>query len=214
MKQLKIVLPDAAYLLAEKEAKKLEIEVTAYCANLLIDSLLGVTKTFATKPDDSGRSAPRVPLTRGTTPNGSGPQAANSSGSDFASIFHGYPERSRRYAEAIYDEAMKIPGVTVESMNPRKGEKSVMFRPNFLVIEYLLSKGTRAGIAISLGASRNLYRNPPNDLKAGRTESYSRILIETDEALKKCLPLIRETYDLRYNRGGPSFTGVQTTRSP
>lgn len=200
MQQFKIVLPDAAYQMAESEAKILGIDVSTYCANLLTDCLVRTHRPSThTTPERFGSVAQASSPSTVANLAGAATDAApaNLMRPDFASIFSTYPEKSRRYAEAIYDEATKICGVTAK-FDARKGHKSVMFEPNFLVVEYLLSKGTRAGIEISLGANKSRYRNAPTEIKDGRTESYSRILIETDEVLRKSLPLVSETYNLRY----------------
>jgi hypothetical protein len=191
MHLLKIVLSDAAFKAAQSEARLLDIDVSTYCANLLADCLASTSeRSLATDKDES--SVQQIPTSQQITKETKETQV------NLENAFHAYPDKSRRYAQAICDEALKIPGVTAK-FDPRKGHKSVMFEPNFLVIEYLLSKGTRAGIAISLGVNKAKYRNPPPEIKDGRTESYSRILIETDDVLQKSLPLVRETFNLRYS---------------
>ncbi|MFZ0887916.1 MAG: hypothetical protein WA005_05640 [Candidatus Binataceae bacterium] len=190
MQKLTIVLPDAAYSVAEKEARQANIDVSTLCAMKLSDVLI------ARQNGTSSQGKTATPVLKASIE----PHAANRSMSkenltleDLRAVFGSYPEKSRRYAERVFEEVCKFPGVTAKL---RPGGRGVIFDPNFVSIEYLRRRN--GGVALSLGAPTRRYRNPPESLKRGRTESYSWIMLDSEEALERVSTLLKQTWDFRY----------------
>jgi hypothetical protein len=114
---------------------------------------------------------------------------------DVAKIFPGFPIYSIRYAQEVVNEATKIPGVQASKYKQRNGQTiGVVFKPNFLMIEALLQR--KSGIRVSLYGEPHRFKNKPNSLGRGRGR-YSRIVVKSNEDLKKLLPLLREAYELK-----------------
>jgi hypothetical protein len=103
----------------------------------------------------------------------------------------GFPRESISFAQAIVDEASKLPQVSAA-----RRKRGIGFAPNFLRIEYLRSQGGRSGVKVSLYGSPSRFAGAPSSLRAGRG-TYSRILIENDQQLKNFLPLVPQAYQLR-----------------
>lgn len=143
----------------------------------------------------AGAAPSRKPLIQPQAPSNS-TSRKNMAVEDLGSLFDSYPEKSRRYAERIFEEVFKFPGV---SAKPRPNGRGIIFEPNFVSIEYLRSRSP-GGLALSLGAPKRKYRNAPEELKRGRTESYSWIMVDSDELLERVVPLLKQTWDLRYER--------------
>ena len=114
-------------------------------------------------------------------------------GLDIGHEFHGFPHRSIEFAQTFLNEVLKIPRITAF----KKGAE-IGFDPNFVYIEALLSQGSRSGIRVSFFGRPEQFKNPPPVLKMGRPPSYSRAVIESASDLQAILPLIRESYELRF----------------
>lgn len=114
---------------------------------------------------------------------------------DVAKIFPGFPIRSIRYAQKVVNEATGIPGVVASEHKQKNGQKvGIVFKPNFLMIEALLQR--KSGIRVSLYGEPDRFSDRPRSLGRGRGR-YSRIVVKSDEDLKKLLPLVRQAYELK-----------------
>ncbi|MGB8414297.1 MAG: hypothetical protein WCE23_15865 [Candidatus Binatus sp.] len=114
---------------------------------------------------------------------------------DVAKWFPGFPLRSIRYAQRVVDEATGIQGVVASEYKQKNGRKiGIAFKPNFLMIEALLQR--KSGIRVSLYGEPDRFKDKPSSLGRGRGR-YSRIVVKTDEDLKKLLLLVREAYVLK-----------------
>jgi hypothetical protein len=193
MKSVTIALTDAAHDAAEQAARTVGVDVASFCSLKLSETL--VTELPAC------RQPYEKPTTKSTSPEPSaGDGVAHTTGvtsSGIREAFAGYPEKSIRYAEKFVEEACKLPGVIAKF---RPNGRGIIFEPNFVSVEYLRTRAG-AGIAASFGAPVRKYRNAPQSLKRGRTESYSWVLVDSDEMLDKVLPLIRQTWEIRRTMG-------------
>jgi len=114
---------------------------------------------------------------------------------DVAKIFPGFPFRSVRYAQQVVNEATEIQGVVASAYKQKNGQTiGIVFRPNFLMIEALLQR--KSGIRVSIYGEPEQFPNRPSSLGRGRGR-YSRIVVSTDEDIKKLLPLVRQAYELK-----------------
>jgi hypothetical protein len=73
--------------------------------------------------------------------------------------------------------------------------RGIGFEPNFVFVEYLREAG-RGGAMLSFYGGPDRHRNP--QLKAGRTDSYSRASVHTAEELKLVHPHVRKAYELKF----------------
>jgi hypothetical protein len=123
-------------------------------------------------------------------------------GLEVAQEFRGFPHRSVEFAQKFVDEVLKIPRVSAH-----KKDSEIAFDPNFVYIEALLSQGTRAGIRVSFFGRPEQFKNAPSVLRMGRPPSYSRAVVESPSDLEAILPLIRQSYALRFGHP-PSMNGA------
>ena len=189
MLTLTVSLPDAVYGTAASQARQQGLDIATLCSGLLADHFLSREATHPEPPPKTASTPPpaqRHPL----------------AGFDVAHQFHGFPHRSVDYAQKFADEVLKIPRVTAY----KKGAE-IAFDPNFVYIEALLRQGTRAGIRVSFFGRPEQFRNAPSVLRMGRPPSYSRAVIETASDLDAILPMIRQSYALRFGRP-PSTNGA------
>ena len=186
MKVITVPIPDRAHKEAESLAKMSGLDVGALCGTILADH-------FLNGPSFGPRRSAKSPQLKRTTANGTRQSGSAGIHLDVAMIFSGkgYPADSIRFAQAVVDEALKLPGVSAREHN-----RGIAFQPNFLWIEYLRSQGGKIGIKVSLYGSPSRFVGAPKSLGAGRG-TYSRTLIETDEQLRQFLPLVRQAYEFR-----------------
>jgi hypothetical protein len=206
MKKVVIVLSDTAFELAEKDAQSAGGDVSALCATVLTDYFFKRAIAHAQTTNRIAGGAPPIERTSATPTNfataaASVGQFRKLSELDVRREFPNYPEKSLIYAERIVRELRELPIEIKWKLRPNR--RGIVFEPNFVVIEYLLSRHNRSGVALSLGASVSRYSNPPHGFKRGRTDSYSWIRIEDDAVLQEAIPLVRETFQLRYGSNGP-----------
>jgi hypothetical protein len=175
MKSLTICLPDVVFEKAASDALNQGFDIASFCAGVLSDHFL-----------------PRNPRT--VTPNGATQTSpASSKGKfDVAEYFPAFPSGSIRFAQAFVDEALKFP--SVEAFQIRRG---IGFKPNFVFIEYLMSRGGKAGIGVSFFGEPSRHRNAPPILVKG-IPSYSRAKIYNEAELKSILPHIRQSHELKF----------------
>jgi len=182
MHTLTVYLPDTVYSTAELEAKQRNLDVSTLCSGLLSDHFLRGF-TAIKQPEFQSKGIP------GQT----APEWQLLTAFNVAQEFRGFPHRSVEFAQAFVDEVLKIPRITAY----KKGSE-IGFDPNFVYIEALLSKGSRSGIRVSFFGRPEHFKNPPAVLKMGRPPSYSRAVIESKAELDAILPLIRQSYELRF----------------
>jgi hypothetical protein len=111
---------------------------------------------------------------------------------DVAEHFKGFPSGSIAFAQAFVDEALSLPGVQAFPTS-----RGVGFKPNFVFVEYLMSRGGKAGIGVSFYGEPPRHVNPPPILKRG-IPSYSRAKVYSESDLKAILPHIRQSYELKF----------------
>jgi len=109
--------------------------------------------------------------------------------------FSEFPKRSIRMAQRLIDEikSFKI----TRKIYCRKTEASIDFKPNLIRIERLLSQGYQFGINVSFYGEPHRYKNPPSFLVKGMN-GYSRAKIRDEQSLDIILPLLKETYYLKF----------------
>jgi hypothetical protein len=173
MKSLTLCLSDVAFNKANSEASNQGFDVASFCASVLTDHFL--------------TSASRTVL-----PNNATQPVASSSKFNVAEHFQHFPSGSIRFAQAFVDEALKFRGV--EAFQVRRG---IGFKPNFVFIEYLMSRGGKAGIGVSFYGEPSRHKNPPKILVQG-IPSYSRAKIYSDTELHAILPHIRQSHELKF----------------
>ena len=175
MKSLTLCLPDIAFDKATSDAFNRGVDVASFCASILADHFLS-------------------PISRTVPPNGVARPAAALSKARFnvAEHFQKFPSGSVRFAQTFADEALKFPGV--EAFPIRRG---IGFKPNFVFIEYLMSRGGKAGIGVSFYGEPSRHKNSPPILVRG-IPSYSRAKIYSEAELQAILPHIRQSYELKF----------------
>jgi hypothetical protein len=182
MKSLTICLPDVAFERASANASHQRVDLASLCSSILADHFLSTTPRT--------RIAPQSP-----PPGAYGTQrsiSASKNGFNVAECFPHFPSGSIRFAQAFVDEALKFSGV--EAFQVRRG---IGFKPNFVFIEYLMSRGGKAGIGVSFYGEPNRHKNPPPILVSG-IPSYSRAKIYSDADLRLILPHIRQSHELKF----------------
>src|SRR5690606_56261 len=90
---------------------------------------------------------------------------------DVATAFEGFPRPSVELAQRFTDEAQKLG--RVRAFRNRRG---IGFDPNFVFIEYLMSRSGAGGIGVSFYGEPHRHSNPPKILVKG-IPSYSRAKI-------------------------------------
>jgi hypothetical protein len=189
MPTLTVYLPDAVYTSAAFHAKQQSLDVATLCSGLLADYFF------------SRRDAEAQPASKAmSTPLSAQDQSLRAV--DVPNQFHGFPHRSVEFAQKFVDEVLKIRRVAAY----KKGSE-IAFDPNFVYIEALLSQGRRAGIRVSFFGRPEQFKDAPSVLRMGRPPSYSRAVIETASDLEAILPLIRQSYILRFGQP-PSTNGT------
>lgn len=192
MKSLTLVIPDVVYEQALKRAAATGVDVPAFCANILADALIVLPPT-PPSPAPATRSTAgdlsRLHTRAADAP--SSPQAF-----DVRKEFEGFPSGSVRMAQRFVDEALKLP--KVRAFRNRRG---IGFDPNFVFIEYLMSRGGIGGIGVSFYGEPDRHQNPPAILKRG-IPSYSRAKVRSDADLDSILPHIRQSYELKFGSLG------------
>jgi hypothetical protein len=188
MKSLTICLPDLVFDRAAAEAHQKGLELPSLCSGILADHLL----THFSRTPVSSRPATTALPKRKTPP----PAQASISSRELnvAEHFKGFPGGSVRFAQAFVDEALKLPGVQAFPTS-----RGVGFRPNFVFIEYLMSRGGKAGIGVSFYGEPHRHENRPEILVRG-IPSYSRAKIYSDADLRTILPHIRQSYELKFGK--------------
>jgi hypothetical protein len=175
MKSLTICLPDVVFETVSIEAAHQGVDIPNFCANFLADqflktSPLGISKTGITQAKTPSVN-PKFKV---------------------ADHFPGFPSGSVSFAQIFADEAQKFPGV--EASRIRRG---VGFKPNFVFIEYLMSRGGKVGIGVSFYGAPSRHKNPPSILVPG-IPAYSRAKIYNEKDLQAILPHIRQSYELKF----------------
>jgi hypothetical protein len=175
MKSLTICLPDLAFEKANSAALNQGFDVANFCASVLADYFL-------------------VANSRTVTPNQNISTIHKSSKEKFvvSEYFPNFPSGSVRLAQIFADEAFKFPNV--QATRIRRG---IGFKPNFVFIEYLMSRGGKAGIGVSFYGEPSRHKNSPQILVQG-IPSYSRAKIYSEAELKSILPHIRQSYELKF----------------
>ena len=79
----------------------------------------------------------------------------------------------------------------------RRTEAAIDFEPNFIRIERLLSQGNKFGVNVSFYGEPYRYKNPPSVLVKGMN-GFSRVKIRDEQLLELILPLLKETYYLKF----------------
>ena len=175
VKSLTICLPDLVFDHATSEANQKGLDLSSLCSGILADHLLTQFSHASAPSQFPIKSIPKRPAPP--------PTPANSSRSfNVADHFPGFPSGSIRFAQAFVDEALKLPGV--QAFRTSRG---VGFRPNFVFIEYLMSRGGKAGIGVSFYGEPHRHENRPEILGRG-IPSYSRAKIYSDANLRAILP--------------------------
>ncbi len=182
MQTLTVHLPDAAYSAAAFQATEQNLDPSTLCSGVLSDHFLRHL-TAAKTESNSSKTIPRTSVSTGGSPNGH----------DVAHEFRGFPHRSIEFAKTFVNEVLKIPHVIA-----CKKDSGIAFDPNFVYIESLLSRGTRSGIRVSFFGRPEQFKSPPPVLKMGRPPSYSRAVVENTTDLQAILPLIHQSYELRF----------------
>ena len=174
-------MPDVAYERASSDASTQGIEIASFCSGILADHfLLPVRKT-------------EIPKCRNISTNNIESSKSVTNGIfNVVEHFQHFPSESIRLAQAFVDEVFKFPHV--EAFKVRRG---IGFKPNFVFIEYLMSRGGKAGIGVSFYGEPSRHKNPPSILVPG-IPSYSRAKIYSEAELQKILPHIRQSHELKF----------------
>ncbi len=190
MRKIGVVLPDQVFERVEERASRMQIDVSSYLATAISELVLksngheGQTEERTRFGTGTLREMPRIGVAQ---------VGAQGRTFDIESAFRRFPKRSTSFAQRFVDEAAKIANVGF-----RRNRRGIAFEPNFAWIEYLLSRGGKGGIKVSLYGRPEVFHGAPACLKTGRGTSYSRALIETEEDLEKMLPMLRQAYELRF----------------
>jgi hypothetical protein len=182
MNMLNIVLPEPVFLYFEGEAKRQGIDISVCCANRLTEHWINEHIVRPTPNNNQSSNISR------SSQGGSGRGIARF---DVAHSLPFFPQESQQWAQRIVDEALKRSGVTARKSNRGDG---VTFEPNFIAIEYLRKR--QPGVGLSLGAPVGRFKNAPASLIKGRTHSWSRILVDSDQVLHESLDLVQQAADI------------------
>ncbi len=200
MKSLTICLPDIAFNHATSEAKRKGIELSSFCSGILADLLLTNFEIPA------ANFLPAVSLKTTSSPAGtpvppSSCPTPTTQAFDVAEHFKGFPSDSIRFAQTFLDEALKLPPVKGSQIRAVQSSRGIRIEPNFVFIEYLMSRGGKAGIGVSFYGGPHRHENRPDILTKG-IPSYSRAKIYSDSDLQAILPHVRQSYELKYGKIG------------
>ena len=185
MKAITIHLPDSAYLRASSEAQKINIDVSGMCSLLLTEQL---TSRFDTTEAPS-KAPPRITIKPVQSA-----RIETSSNFDVSVHFPDLPRTSITLAQGFVDAVLTYPRTKAFQNN-----RGVGFDPNFVFIEYLRLRGT-PGLVASFYGRREDFQDPTNLLKNGRGESYSRADISNQDQLNAAIPLIKQSWELKFGR--------------
>ena len=193
MKSLVIHLPDYAFVKASEEADELHVPLSMLCANVLADYFLPSVPAFVSQDHSSPHSeaiSAKVDQVEGRMP--------GRSSFSVALHFPGFPKGSIELAQAFSDAALDLfpPRGFSEIVAARDG-RAIKISPNFVRIEYVMSKGGNSGIGVSFYGEPHRHTNPPKILVKG-LPSYSRAKIYTTDDLAAVLPHVRQAYELKY----------------
>ena len=81
-----------------------------------------------------------------------------------------------------------------------KNRRGIGFEPNFVFIEYLMSRSRSGGIGVSFYGGPDRHSNPPPILRKG-IPSYSRAKIYSHSDLDAILPHVRQSFELKFGKG-------------
>ncbi len=174
MKTLTVLLPEPVEKLVECEAAAKGVDPAALCASVLTEHFLSTsaaTRETSAQPEKKGGEQ----MTFNVRDN-----------------FRGLPQYSIDFAQAIIDEAFKIPGVRAFKSN-----RGVGLDPNFVFIEYLRERAP-GGIGLSFYGGPERHQN--SLIRDGRTPSYSRAIIRTAAELQSVLPNVRKAYGFKFGK--------------
>jgi hypothetical protein len=182
MKSLTLLLTDAVFSDASREAAKHGTRPEEICSLVLTDHFRGGDRpaTGETKAQETGV------VSRLT--------AQADQGFRVADHFEGYPDLSVEIAQAIVDQALKLPKVSAV-----RKTRGIAFRPRFLHLEYLVSYRGTPGVVVSVYGEPKSFVDPGRVLRPGR-KSYSRARILNREQLRQFLPFVRQAYERRYGK--------------
>jgi hypothetical protein len=190
MKSLTVCLPDLVFERATSEALRKGVELAGFCSGILADHVL--THFLASAP--IGLPQSKAPTYLVHTADIAVPPLDSASQFNVLEHFKGYPIGSIRFAQVFVDEALKFPGVKAF-----RASRGIGFKPNFVFIEYLMSRGGKAGIGVSFYGEPQRHKNPPRVLSKG-IPSYSRAKIYSEEDLNAVLPHIRQSFELKFGK--------------
>jgi len=199
MKSLTICLPDLVFDRAASEAQQKGIELASLCSGILADHLL--THFTHSKQLSLPVVAPVVPPPQPEqvfVPPSAVP-APTTRAFNVAEHFKGFPSGSIRFAQTFLDEAIKLPPVKGSPIQATPSSRGIRIDPNFVFIEYLMSRGGKAGIGVSFYGEPHRHENRPEILGKG-IPSYSRAKIYSDADLQSILPHIRQSYELKFGK--------------
>jgi hypothetical protein len=185
MKSLSLHLPNYVYDRVEEQANIIGVDASTLCSNVLADVFLpreaDQSETEIVRPEKSSRQ----------------PQRGTPASFDVARNFPGFPQNSIALAQQFCDAALKLgPPRGYAAVYAEKSRRGIYIRPNFAVVEYLISRG-KSGISVSFYGEPHRHTNPPKILVKGR-HSYSRARIHHAEDLEKVLPHIKQAYELKF----------------
>lgn len=179
MKPLTILLPDSVFTIAAEEAEEHGVDVAQLCIGVLSDH-------FLANDSESLVGAPRSEV--------NAPKAADFGRFDVASEFREFPRLSIELAQRFTDEAQKLG--RVRAFRNRRG---IGFDPNFVFIEYLMSRSGGGGIGVSFYGEPQRHSSPPEILKKG-IPSYSRAKVYSAADLAAILPHVQQAFELKFGR--------------
>jgi hypothetical protein len=180
MKPLTILLPDSVFATASEEADEHGVDVSNLCGSVLSDYFLTPTRVATSPPPkNEDRNTPAV---------------AVEGRFDVSAAFEGFPRPSIELAQRFTDEAQKLG--RVRAFKHRRG---IGFDPNFVFIEYLMSRSGTGGIGVSFYGEPHRHSNPPGILVKG-IPAYSRAKIHSSADLDAILPHVRQSYELKYGK--------------
>jgi hypothetical protein len=182
MKSLTLLLPDSVFAIASEEAEEHDVDVPHLCVSVLSDFFLS--------------SAGSIPSPSAATPTKEriAPAAITEGRFDVAAAFEGFPHQSIELAQRFVDEAQKLG--RVRAYRNRRG---IGFEPNFVFIEYLMSRSRTGGIGVSFYGEPHRHSNPPSILAKG-IPSYSRAKIYSSADLDLILPHVQQSYELKFGK--------------
>jgi hypothetical protein len=175
MKIISLAIPDSTYERAHQAASSYQTDISALCSSILTDHF------------DDGPAADTTPTVAHRAP--SGPSL---NGFNMHTLFQGFPARSILFAERFLAEVHRVE----PNAQPTKRGSTIDIRPNFVLIEAVLSR--KQGIRVSFYGSPDRYPNAPFLVRG--MGSYSRAVVETEGQLHQILPLVKQAHDMKFNK--------------